>query len=163
MKILYFGGQKSGKTHLASQKTLAISNKKPYYVATYDNSFNDIEMQERIEKHQNERNEDFVCIEESYDLTKVIKEDETYLVDCVSMWLLNNLKKSEDELIEQLTRICTVNANIIFVLNDTNSGVIPFDKESRNFVDKTGIIGQTLAKLCDEVYESKFGLEIKLK
>lgn len=163
MKILYFGGQKSGKTKLASNKSLSLAITKPYYIATYDNSFGDEEMQQRIDNHKEERQEDFVCIEESHDLTKVIKSGETYLVDCVSMWLLNNLKRSEAELIEQLKSICAVDANIVFVLNDTNSGVIPFDKESRSFVDKTGIVGQTLASLCDEVYESKFGLEVKLK
>ena len=43
MKTLYFGGQKSGKSNLAEKKALALANeKKPYYIATYDNSFNDV-------------------------------------------------------------------------------------------------------------------------
>ena len=52
---------------------------------------------------------------------------------------------------------------LFFVLNEVTSGVIPFDKDSRRFVDLTGIIGQKLVKLCDEVYEAKFGLESRLK
>ncbi|HHH51852.1 MAG TPA: cobinamide phosphate guanylyltransferase, partial [Campylobacterales bacterium] len=62
--------------------------------------------------------------------------------------------------IEKLTKI---DDNIIFVLNNLNEGVIPIDKESRKFIDLTGIIGQKLASICDEVYEVKLGLAQRLK
>lgn len=164
MKIFYFGGQKSGKTKAGIKKALELSkDKKPYYVATYDNSFGDSSMQDRIDKHILERKDDFQSIEEPKDLTKIVKEKETYLIDCVSMWLFNNLQKEEDELKNQLQDICKIDANIVFILNDVSCGVIPFDKESRRFVDFSGLIGQELAKLCDEVYEVKFGLERRLK
>lgn len=61
---------------------------------------------------------------------------------------------------EQLEQI---DCNIVFVLNEVTTGVIPFDKDSRRFVDLTGIIGQKLAKICNEVYEVKFGLTNRLK
>ncbi|RXK14220.1 cobinamide phosphate guanylyltransferase [Halarcobacter mediterraneus] len=166
MKILYFGGQKSGKSNLAEQKTLEISSKKPYYLATYDNSFNDKEMHKRIDKHKLQRKEQFTTIEESKDLIKVLsksKKEDTFLVDCMSMWLFNNIKQNEEYLINQLEEISKLDANIIFVLNDVNSGIIPFDSESRKFVDMTGIVGQKLAQICDEVYEVKLGLASRLK
>lgn len=164
MKIFYFGGQKSGKTKAGIKKALELSkDKKPYYVATYDNSFGDSSMQERIDKHILERKDDFKSIEEPKDFTKIVKEKETYLIDCVSMWLFNNLQKEENQLKNQLQEICKIDANIVFILNDVSCGVIPFDKESRRFVDFSGLIGQELAKLCDEVYEVKFGLERRLK
>jgi adenosylcobinamide kinase / adenosylcobinamide-phosphate guanylyltransferase len=164
MKIFYFGGQKSGKTKAGIKKALELStNEKPYYVATYDNSFGDDSMQNRIDKHIVERKEDFITIEESKDLTKIVEINKTYLIDCVSMWLLNNLENSEESLKNQLQEICKINANIIFILNDVSCGVIPLDKESRRFVDFSGLIGQELAKLCDEVYEVKYGLERRLK
>ena len=163
-KIFYFGGQKSGKTKAAIKKALELSkDEKPYYVATYDNSFGDISMNERIHKHILERKDDFICIEETKDLTKVIEANKTYLVDCVSMWILNNLEEKEEVLKEQLRALSKIDANIIFILNDVSCGVIPFDKESRRFVDFSGIFGQELAKLCDEVYEVKYGIEKKLK
>ena len=163
-KIFYFGGQKSGKTKAGSKKAIELSkDKKPYYVATYDNSYGDISMNERINKHILERKDDFICIEEANDLTKVIEANKTYLIDCVSMWLLNNLKKSEEELKKQLRNICKIDANIIFILNDVSCGVIPFDSESRKFVDFSGLIGQELSNLCDEVYEVKYGIERRLK
>ncbi len=164
MKIFYFGGQKSGKTKAGIKKALELSkDKKPYYVATYDNSFGDSSMQDRIDKHIIERKDDFLSIEEPKDLTKIVKEKETYLIDCISMWLFNNLQKEENQLKNQLQEICKIDANIVFILNDVSCGVIPFDKESRRFVDFSGLIGQELAKLCDEVYEVKFGLERRLK
>ena len=164
MKIFYFGGQKSGKTRAGIKKTFELSgDKKPYYIATYDNSFGDDSMQDRIDKHIIERSDDFFTIEEPKDLTKVIKQNNTYLVDCVSMWLLNNLDNSEESLKKQLQDICKIDANIIFILNDVSCGVIPFDKESRRFVDFSGLIGQELARLCDEVYEVKYAIERRLK
>ena len=164
MKIFYFGGQKSGKTKAGIKKALELStNEKPYYVATYDNSFGDDSMQNRIDKHILERKEDFITIEESKDLTKVVEKNRTYLIDCVSMWLFNNLQNSEETLKAQLQEISEIDANIIFILNDVSCGIIPFDKESRRFVDFSGLIGQELAKLCDEVYEVKYSIEKKLK
>lgn len=164
MKILYFGGQKSGKTSAGIKKTLELSNNnKPYYIATYDNSYGDSSMQERINKHILERKDDFLSIEEPKNLNTIIKEKNSYLVDCISMWIFNNLKHSEDYLKNQLKEICQKEANIVFILNDVSCGVIPFDSESRKFVDFSGLIAQELVKLCDEVYEVKFGIERKLK
>jgi len=138
MKVLYFGGQKSGKSFLAEQKALNLSQGKPTYIATYHDSYADSEMKERIAKHQTQRAEKFITIEEPKELTKVIKEG-TYLIDCVSMWILNN--PDEENLSRQLEILSRSNANIVFVLNEVTSGVIPMDKESRKFVDLTGIIG----------------------
>jgi adenosylcobinamide kinase / adenosylcobinamide-phosphate guanylyltransferase len=164
IKVFYFGGQKSGKTNAGSKKALELSkDEKPYYVATYDNSYGDSSMNERINKHILERKDDFLSIEEPRDLLKVINPNKTYLIDCVSMWILNNLEEKEETLKKQLGALFKIDANIIFILNDVSCGVIPLDKESRKFVDFSGIIGQELAKLCDEVYEVKYGIEKKLK
>jgi len=164
MKILYFGGQKSGKSNLAEKKALALANgKKPYYLATYDNSYGDSEMIQRVEKHKLQRVDNFHTIEETKDLLAVIQDNETYLIDCVSMWILNNINEDETTLLEQLESLNKKNVNIVFVLNDVNNGVIPLDSLSRKYVDLSGIIGQKLASFCDEVYEVKLGLEIQLK
>jgi adenosylcobinamide kinase/adenosylcobinamide-phosphate guanylyltransferase len=163
MKILYYGGQKSGKSRLAEAKALSLSTAKPYYIATYDSSYGDDEMQERITKHQSQRKDHFITLEEPFDLSKVIEQNQTYLVDCVSMWILNTLDRSTEEIFAQLESISQRDTHIVFVLNDVNSGVIPLERESRKYVDRSGIIGQRLAFLCDEVYEVKLGLEVRLK
>ncbi len=79
------------------------------------------------------------------------------------MWILNNIQKDEDVLLQQLDDISKCKVNIVFVLNDVSSGIIPFEKETRKFVDLTGIVGQKLTSICDEVYEVNFGLEKRLK
>ncbi len=164
MKILYYGGQKSGKSRLAEQKTLDLTyEKKPYYIATYDNSYSDEEMQARIYQHQWQRQEQFISIEEPFELPLVIEQRGTYLIDCISMWILNTLDVEIEEMFAQLDELERRDANIVFVLNDVSSGVIPMDRESRLFVDRTGIIGQRIASFCDEVYEVKLGLERRLK
>ncbi len=164
IKTLYHGGQKSGKSLRAEQKALSLSDKsKPYYIATYDNSYEDTEMLSRIETHQSQRRDDFITIEEPLDLTKVIKAGGTYLIDCISMWILNHLDDDIEVLLAQLDSIMSIDAHIVMVLNDVGSGVIPMDAQSRRFVDYSGMVGQHLARLCDEVYEVKLGLEIRLK
>ena len=164
MKILYFGGQKSGKSRLAEERALALSvDRKPYYLAIYDSSYRDVEMQRRVEQHQKQRENRFFSIEERYRLSSVMKKGESYLIDCVSMWILNTLERELDEVIEEIERVAELESNVVFVLNDVNSGVIPMGSTSREFVDRTGVIGQKLASLCDEVYEVKFGLPLQLK
>jgi len=163
MKVLYFGGQKSGKSSLAESKTLEISSSKAYYIATYDSSFQDSEMLQRIQKHKNQRKDNFITIEETTDIASIIKPNQTYLIDCMSMWILNTLDKPIESLLDMIDSISKIDANVVFVLNDVSSGVIPIDRQSRQFVDRSGIIGQALAKICDEVYEVKLGLGIKLK
>jgi adenosylcobinamide kinase/adenosylcobinamide-phosphate guanylyltransferase len=163
-KIFYFGGQKSGKSNLAEKRVLELSDiKKPYYIATYDNTYQDSEMEQRVQKHQKQRTNNFHTIEESEDLTKVIQKGETYLIDCLSMWLLNNLNIKEEILLQQLQTLKNIDANIVFVLNDVSSGIIPLENISRKYVDLSGIIGQFVAHFCDEVYEVKMGIAIQIK
>jgi len=163
MKILYFGGQKSGKSSLAEAKALSLATEKPIYIATYDNSYHDGEMQDRIEKHRLTRLDQFVTLEESKHLSAVIKPHQTYLIDCISMWLLNRIDDSEESLLQEIEALSNIDANIVFVLNDVTSGVIPIDSISRRYVDLSGLVGQKLARICDNVYEVKLGLEIRLK
>ncbi len=163
MKILYFGGQKSGKSNAAALKAISLSASTPYYVATYDDSYDDEAMAERVVKHQQQRQQDFITLEQTTDLVKVIKPGHTYLVDCLSMWIFNNLSCSEEELISQLSQLFAVDCDVVFVLNDVGTGVIPMDAQSRRFVDLSGIIGQFVASQCDEVYRVSFGLPQQIK
>ena len=163
-KILYFGGQKSGKSILAQNKSLELSsNTKPYYIATYDNSYNDKEMNLRVKKHQNQRKDTFISKQELKNLSFIIEKNNTYLIDCISMWILNNIDEDEEFFINMLDDISNIDANVVFVLNDVNSGIIPLEKQSRKFVDLTGIIGQKLSSFCNEVYEVKLGIGVRLK
>lgn len=163
MKILYLGGQKSGKSSLAERHAQELSTHQPYYLATYDNRFGDNEMQSRIKKHRDTRKDAFITIEETRDLASVLQPNHTYLIDCISMWLLNRIEDDEDTLIGSIEELQNIDANIVFVLNIVTCGVIPLDAMSRRYVDLSGLMGQKLASICDEVYEVKLGLRIRLK
>jgi len=55
----------------------------------------------------------------------VIKDGNIYLIDCISMWILNMLDRDIDTLLYEIELLGRKDADIIFVLNDVNSGVIP--------------------------------------
>jgi adenosylcobinamide kinase/adenosylcobinamide-phosphate guanylyltransferase len=162
LKVLYIGGQKSGKSSLAEKKILEVSEKKPYYIATYDNSFGDEEMKERLKEHKMRRAENFITLEEPLLLHKIIKEKESYIIDCLSMWIMNLLESTEDYR-QILKEVLAIDATIIFVLNDVNSGIIPDNALSREYIDTSGIVGQIVAEGCDEVYQVMVGLQKRLK
>ena len=166
MKVLFFGGQKSGKSTLGEKYALKLAPPHtPIYIATYDNSYKDLEMAERINIHQNRRLNFFKTIEEPLNLPGVIKSGNTYLIDCMSMWILNHLCKENNPQIpfDQIDTIAQINANIIFILNNVNSGIIPPEQLSRKFVDNTGILGAKLASICDEVYTVTLGIPQQIK
>jgi adenosylcobinamide kinase/adenosylcobinamide-phosphate guanylyltransferase len=164
MKIFIFGGQKSGKTSVGMNYAKQLANKKkPIYIATYDNSYGDKSMQKRVRNHQKQREKSFKSKELSKDLHKYLKPNKTYIIDCMSMWLLNHIELSQKKIIKELKKILKSKANIVFVLNDISSGVIPVDSLSRKYVDLSGIIGQLLSKHCDKVVRVDYGLQTKLK
>ncbi len=162
MKILYVGGQKSGKSRLAEEKIIEIAPKNPYYLATYHDIHADIEMQRRIQKHRQRREGKFITIQEPIAIDEVIKEGESYLVDCLSMWILNLIENKED-FEKRLDNLLAKDVHIVFVLNSVNEGIIPPNTLSRRYVDMSGIIGQIVAKHCDEVYEVIVGIPRRLK
>lgn len=163
-KILYFGGQKSGKTALSIEHTLELClDKKPNYIATYLNIYDDMEMQKRVDNHVLQRADNFNTIEEGIDLPEAIEEKSTTLVDCLSMWILNNIDKDESWYQEEINKIMKIDATVIFILNDVSCGVIPIDKLSRKFVDLSGIVGTLIAKDCEEVYQVNYGIKRRIK
>ena len=162
--ILYYGGQKSGKSRLAETKALELANEsKPYYIATYDNSYSDSEMHARIARHRTQRGERFHTLEAPLYLADAVRDNEVYLIDCISMWLLNTLTWDEARLFEELDALFTKEATLVMVLNDVSRGVIPLEAMSRTYVDRSGIVGQYIARHCDEVYEVALGIAKRLK
>jgi len=164
MKALFIGGIKSGKSLLAEKYTLKQTHKKPYYLATTE--FIDTELKMRIEAHKLQRSNNFITIEEPLKLTNAIaKCSDIVLVECLSMWINNMLyhKKSSNDIELEIYSLLSLNANIVFVLNDVGSGIIPDNKLAREFVDISGKISQIIAKECDEVFHVIAGIGTKIK
>jgi len=164
MTILYYGGQKSGKSRLAETKALELAHgNKPYYVATYDNSYGDSEMHARIARHRKQRGEKFHTLEAPLYLADAVRDSGVYLIDCISMWLLNTLTWDEARLFEELDALFAKKATLIMVLNDISRGIIPLEAMSRAYIDRSGIVGQYIARHCEEVYEVTLGIAKRLK
>ena len=164
MKTLFIGGIKSGKSFLAEKYALKNSSSKPIYLATTE--FIDSEMSERILKHKEQRSNRFTTLEEPLHLTQTITNCEgTVLVECVSMWINNMLyhEKNYVDIQAEIESLLKLDANIVFVLNDVGSGIIPDNKLAREFVDISGKISQLIAKNCDEVFHVIAGIGTKIK
>ena len=87
--ILIGGGVRSGKSTFAIELARELGKRRAF-IATAEAK--DAEMRERIERHQIERGDEFVTIEEPLDLTKVLRENtdiEVVLIDCLTLWLSN--------------------------------------------------------------------------
>lgn len=169
MKTLILGGVRSGKSRLA-EAIAKTSGKKVLYIATA--TAGDDEMKARIQKHKENRPDNWVIIEEQIKLAKTIQEysNQNYciLVDCLTLWLTNILLNENGLLLDQerhllLNTLIETNEEIIFVANETNMGIIPLGDLSRRFGDEAGITNQLLAAECDRVILTVAGLPLTLK
>lgn len=164
MKTLFIGGIKSGKSLNAEQYALKHAKTKPIYLAT--NEFFDEEMQKRVQKHKEQRANNFITQEEPLHLYSLItKVNSLVLIECVSMWINNMLyhKHSEAEMIEEIVNLMKLQKDLVFVINDVSCSVVSENHLTRQFVDINGRITQLLASKCDEVYNTIAGISVKIK
>jgi len=164
MKALFIGGIKSGKSFLAEKYALNHAREKPIYLATTE--FIDSEMSQRIQKHKLQRAENFETIEEPLQLTNTITNaKDIVLVECVSMWINNMLyhEKNFEDISREIDSLMALEKNIVFVLNDVGSGIIPDNKLAREFIDISGKVSQLIAQKCDEVFHVIAGIGTKIK
>ena len=164
--IFIAGGARSGKSRKGEElaKNLAGSAK-PIFIATAEAV--DDEMTSRIQKHQNDRGDAFSLVEEPKNLSKALKEIDsgaTVLVDCLTLWLSNNMMGEGTDTNESV--IAAARARIgatIFISNEVGEGIVPMHPVSRQFRDLSGIMNQEFARASDKVYFMKFGIAQELK
>jgi len=190
MLHLVLGGARSGKSSFAENGLLdqKKNNENLVYVATAQAL--DSEMKSRIEHHQQQRaTEQWQLIECPLQLAQLVttfNESSVVLIDCLTLWLSNQLMKAYDSisvvdnteasdsterlnnaLTEQVDALITAlsqsNATITLVSNEVGLGVIPMGKETRLFVDQAGWMNQKLAKISDQVTLVTAGIPLKLK
>ena len=164
MKTLFIGGIKSGKSRLAEAYILKSTKALPIYLATSEAM--DEAMSERIERHQIERSERFLTIEEPLNLLEVIKPIPTpILLECVSMWINNMLHYGFtcNDIYDHIEKLLALKKDIVFVQNDVGSGIIPENRLAREFIDISGIVSQMIASECDEAYHCIAGIATRIK
>ena len=160
------GGASSGKTAWA-ERFVALAGKPPVYLATAE-AF-DEEMQEKIARHRKMRAKSWRTVEAPLHIAEAlsgIKEDETALIDCATLWLSNHLMKKSDlgaQTEALITAIHGCAANVVVVSNEVGQGIVPGNALSRQFRDAQGRLNIRLAAAADLVVHITAGLPLVLK
>lgn len=166
---LITGGARSGKSSYAL--SLAKNYKNKAFIATAEHS--DIEMSERIQKHRNERGDDFLTLEEPIDLNKAIlgipPETDILLIDCLTVWLGNLYyhKKISEGKSQQITTflegLSKIPFDLIVITNEIGMGIVPENEWSRHFRDDAGRLNQDVARKAQKVIMMVSGIPMTIK
>ncbi len=170
MKELILGGARSGKS-LYAETCATESGLDVIYVATAQAL--DDEMQQRIKHHQQQRPAHWQLIEEPINLVSILKDNANnktcILVDCLTLWLSNQLccEENKIQLHENINTLINIlpelPGKIIFVSNEVSMGIIPMGEINRQFVDEAGRLHQRLATVCDKVTLMVAGIPSHIK
>ncbi|MBK5913155.1 bifunctional adenosylcobinamide kinase/adenosylcobinamide-phosphate guanylyltransferase [Rhodocyclus purpureus] len=184
MRELIIGGARSGKSRLAESRALA-SGLPVTYIATA--TVSDDEMARRIALHQERRPAGWGLVEAPLDLAGTLRKhaapDACLLVDCLTLWLANELWASEaatladaDEPVTPATcprffaaidalvdTLPTLPGRIVIVSNEVGWGIVPMAAVSRLFADEQGRLNQRIAGACERVTLVAAGLPLTLK
>ena len=157
--VLITGGVKSGKSNFALKCAKEFEGVKAF-IATATAS--DAYMEEKIKKHQQQRNDQFFTVEEPVFLARAIQSveqrTENILIDCLTLWVNNLLYHFKDNLAEinhQIDlfekEIQAFNGTMLIVTNEVGLGVMPDNALAQKYVDLLGRINQCVAQSSDEV------------
>lgn len=161
------GGERSGKSSYAQKLALSLSDH-PVYLATakvHDGNF-----KERIKRHQSERDERWINIEEPVELGKVIPENSVVVIDCVTLWLSNIFSKTKanrDEALNMAKQLfeplLDYDGHLIIISNEIGMGLHADTQLGRDFVELQGWINQYIANGANEAYFMVSGMALKTK
>lgn len=164
MVVLVTGGAGSGKSAIAEEICMKLSERLStrIYIATmkiWDN-----ECQKRVEKHRKQREgKGFITIEIPEKLSErvpEIKSGSVVLLECMSNLLANeqfgggdtdNIYRGIDKLISDMK-------SVVIVTNEIFTDVKPKDIEMRKYIKNLGNINQYIAKKSDIVIEAVNGI-----
>ena len=176
---LILGGARSGKSRIALALGESILSRvqkdgvpvsRGLFLATAQAL--DQEMEERIQRHKQERGTVWDTIEEPVHISRVILENHTagygaILVDCLTLWLSNILSWQENEILDAMHDLSlSINKShipVILVSNEVGLGIVPGDRQSRRYRDLAGLLHQRLAKTCGSVIFVAAGIPMYLK
>lgn len=163
---LVLGGAASGKS-LFAEGLVQQSGRPMIYLATAQ-AFDD-EMRAKLAHHKSQRGPGWRTIEEPMDVGRTLAAlggDTAVLLDCVTMWLSNqllaeaDLEEAEASLMAGLA-LCA--APVVMVSNEVGLSVVPDNALARRFRDAQGRLNQKLAARADLVVNVVAGLPQVLK
>jgi adenosylcobinamide kinase / adenosylcobinamide-phosphate guanylyltransferase len=168
MIYLITGGERSGKSSYAQNLALQLSDT-PLYVATarkWDSDF-----QNRIDRHQQERDERWTNVEKEKYLSEIDFTGKVALIDCVTLWLTNffvdtknEVSLSLEEAKAEFEKIAKQpHTALIIVTNEIGMGVHAETHIGRKFTELQGWMNQFLASKADEVVLMVSGIPVTIK
>lgn len=165
--IFITGGQRSGKSSYAMQKALELSDH-PVYLATsrvWDDDF-----KQRVERHKNDRSDQWINIEEDKEISKVDLENKVVVLDCITLWLTNyfsdqnyDIEQSIKEAQKEWDQFIKKDITVFVISNEIGMGVHAQSEGARKFTDLQGWMNQYIAKTAGEVILMVSGIPMKVK
>lgn len=172
--LLVGGGARSGKSDLALRLADTLGSR-PIFVATAQAW--DEEMQDRIQRHQDDRPPRFRTVEAPLGVPEAIAAPgpgDVLVVDCLTLWLTNELLSQGDDgaageahahsRVEALVEaLASPPLPTILVTNEVGLGIVPMGALSRAFRDVAGRCHRKVAARADRVYFGAMGMLLRLK
>ncbi|MCP3873887.1 MAG: bifunctional adenosylcobinamide kinase/adenosylcobinamide-phosphate guanylyltransferase [Desulfobacteraceae bacterium] len=165
------GGCRSGKSSYALDQANKIKGKNKIFIATSVPT--DAEMEKRVEKHQQERGENWYTIEEPLNIHDTIDQYSSkacvILVDCLTLWVSNLMFHSYDQTqvetaVQNLERALEqCKCPVFLVSNEVGTGIVPENMLARQFRDFAGLVNQRIAKVADKVVMTIAGIDVQIK
>ena len=161
------GGARSGKTGHALARARELSQGRLIMIATAHAL--DVEMAQRIARHQAERDEAWTTIEAPLDLAGAVRglaAGDVAVIDCLTLWLTNQMLAEADiglvvaDLVDALAQSP---AALVVISNEVGQGIVPDNALARRFRDEAGWMHQKVAAAADRVEAVMAGLPLPLK
>lgn len=167
-KIIYItGGARSGKSRYAQDMALQLT-RQPVYVATARRW--DAEFEQRIQRHQHDRDERWTNIEEEKQLSAAAINGRVAVIDCVTLWLTNfftDLKYDSDACLtackQEIDKLLMLEGVFIIISNEIGMGVHAETEMGRRFTDLQGWVNQYIAQRATKAVLMVSGLPLTLK
>lgn len=167
---LLTGGARSGK----SRQALKLAQEgygQLAFIATAEAC--DADMAARIAAHQQERQGQFLTVEEPLALDRALQQlpgnIEVVIIDCLAVWLGNLLHYSAtaEEVDARLAALRQAlqgpPCDIILVSNEVGLGLVPATSLGRRYRDMLGYLNQSIAAQAQQVTLMVSGLPLPLK
>ncbi|MEW5908450.1 MAG: bifunctional adenosylcobinamide kinase/adenosylcobinamide-phosphate guanylyltransferase [Thermodesulfobacteriota bacterium] len=169
--ILIIGGARSGKSRFALDLAEGYPGNEKLFIATCIPR--DIEMKERVARHQRERNPLWKTLEIPIQIADAVLEKSPtatlILIDCLTLWVSNLIFEIKDEkaiyeavrkMVESLSRS---SCPVILVSNEVGCGIVPENPLARLFRDISGRVNQQVAGVCSKVFWMTAGIPVPVK
>jgi len=165
---LITGGQRSGKSRFSEREALLKSDH-PVYVAT--SRIWDEDFKKRVERHQADRSDAWVNIEEEKYLSRLdLPAGSVVVVDCVTLWLTNfftdhkyDVDAALSEAKGEWNRFVQKDIDLLVVSNEVGMSLHAETEIGRQFVDLQGWMNQHIARYADQVTLMVAGIPVKVK